>query len=327
MNNQKTVLVTGIGGVVGQGIVRNIRKADPTVKIIGTNISSFSAGSHLVDTFELVPYAYETTYISRMVEIISTHHVDLVLPSTDYETFYLAESEERLPCNLVTAKAETAQMYLDKYLSAEHHKKHHIPFAQSMLPSQYNNEFEEVVVKPRCGRGSRNIYFNPEQVSAFNDEEYVVQERLVGPEVTTAFYVDKEGGLHGFITLERELQHGATNECRVVTRYDDQIKKILLAMVQNASFRGSANVQSIVTKSGEIVPFEINCRISGTNSIRTHFGFEDVKYSLQEYLWNQAPEKPLIKKGVAVRILLDVIYPEQEEYKHITDKGTKHYVS
>jgi hypothetical protein len=44
-------------------------------------------------------------------------------------------------------------------------------------------------------------------------------------------------------------------------------------------------------------------------------------------LWNQAPEKTLIKRGVAVRILLDVIYPEQEEYKGLTDRDTKHYVS
>ena len=47
---KKTVLVTGIGGNVGQGIIRNIHSYDPSIRVVGTNVTSFSAGNHLCDT-------------------------------------------------------------------------------------------------------------------------------------------------------------------------------------------------------------------------------------------------------------------------------------
>ena len=231
-----------------------------------------------------------------------------------------------LPTTLVAASAETTGIYLDKYLSAEHHRRHDIPFGRTTLPSQYDGQFEEVVVKPRKGRGSRGIHFNPENIGDF-DDDYLVQERLIGCEVTTAFYVNKFNELHGLITLERSLHNGATNECKVVRAHDARLTEIIEQMIDHAHFQGAANLQSIVTENGEVVPFEINCRISGTNSIRSHFGFEDVKYTLQEHLWGQSPDVPQIRSGVAVRILLDVIYPDQEDYLNLTDKGSKHHVS
>ena len=74
--------------------------------------------------------------------------------------------------------------------------------------------------------------------------------------------------------------------------------------------RGSCNIQSIVTSVGRVVPFEVNGRISGTNSIRSQFGFKDVQYTAEEYLFNQEPEAVHLKNGSAVRVLMDVIYPD-----------------
>ena len=96
-------------------------------------------------------------------------------------------------------------------------------------------------------------------------------------------------------------------------------------IIKNFKIKGSCNIQSIVDKKGKITPFEGNCRISGTNSIRSQFGFEDVKYTIEEYLFNKKPKKPIIKKGAAVRILMDVIYPGIGLNK-IKNKSTKHYM-
>ena len=85
-------------------------------------------------------------------------------------------------------------------------------------------------------------------------------------------------------------------------------------MTAHGEIRGSANIQSIVTQEGLIVPFEVNCRISGTNSIRSNFGFKDVKYTVQEYLYNITPDTPYLKYGIASRILMDVIYPDVTRY-------------
>ena len=71
----KTVLVTGIGGNVGQGIIRNILDTNFPIKIIGTNISKLSAGNHWVDSFHIVPYGYAGNYIQQIKKIIEEEKI------------------------------------------------------------------------------------------------------------------------------------------------------------------------------------------------------------------------------------------------------------
>lgn len=323
--DQKKVLVTGIGGNVGQGIIRNIRSLQMPIKIVGCNVLAFTAGNHLCDRFYKVPFAYDEAYINSILAIVDAEKVDLIIPSTDYEVYYLAKFKNRFPCPIAVSDVETAEIYLDKYKSYVHHLKNNIPFASAFLPSEYNRQFSEIIVKPREGRGSRGLFINPENFSSFSDD-YMVQELFKGKEITTAFYVDRNNQLHGFINLERSLENGATSECRVDKSYDGKLEQILNKIILNSKIRGSANLQSIATGDGEIIPFEINCRISGTNSIRSNFGFEDVKYTIQEYLLDTVPSKPNIINGVAVRIMMDVIYPEQEKNTAILDNSVKHFL-
>lgn len=321
----KTVLVTGIGGNVGQGIIRNILKTGFPIRIIGCNINSFSAGNHLCDGFYEVPYAYDDSYISVISSIVEKERVDLVIPSTDYEVYYLSRDIGNVNCKVAVSDVDTANIYLDKYLSYLHHQQNAIPFADSRLPSTYDGDFDTYLVKPREGRGSRGIHINPPDVSSF-DDTYLVQRLYKGREITTAFYVSIDKQLHGFITLERKLENGATAECRVNRDHDAEVGIILEKMIAHSGIIGGANLQSIVTDNGEVVPFEINCRISGTNSIRSNFGFEDVRYTLEELLYGMPPSKPNIVNGVAVRIMMDVIYPEAVDSNNLTNKEAHHYL-
>ncbi|GAI05835.1 unnamed protein product, partial [marine sediment metagenome] len=90
-----------------------------------------------------------------------------------------------------------------------------------------------------------------------------------GKEITSAFYVTGKGVLLGHITMERELSGGYTHLCTVVPDYDEQVEALILKIMEPLELRCSYNIQSIVTGTGDIVPFEINGRVSGTNSIRS----------------------------------------------------------
>lgn len=302
-------MVTGIGGVVGQGILRNLLAMNMDVQIIGTNTQQISAGNHLCDYVYQVPFAYDEGYITTIHELAFRHKVELIIPSTDYEAYYLSLNRATLPSKVATSPPEITAFCLDKYLNFEVFAKLGLPFAPSILPSGYKGEFGKTIVKPREGRGSRNIMVDPSSPTDFGDD-YVVQEYLEGPELTTAFYVLQTGKLHGFITLERELEQGNTSRCEVVFNYDKAISEIIGQITAHFPFRGSCNIQSRVTKNG-IVPFEINCRISGTNSIRSQLGFNDVAYTVQELFLSQPPDLPRIRKGSAIRIIHDVIYPDK----------------
>lgn len=323
---KKIVLVTGIGGNVGQGILRNIKKTQFPIKIIGCNVTDFSAGNYLCDTFHKVPYAVDEDYISAINSIVENEKVDLIIPSTDYEVYYLSLYHNKLKANAVVSALETSKNYLDKYLTFLHHKKNNLPFAESYLPDDYEKgKFENYILKPREGRGSRGIHINPSDIKSF-DDSYIVQELVTGKEITTAFYVSKEKKLHGFITLERKLENGATNQCFVNRIYDEQLQNILEKMISCNHFIGSANLQSMVRNNGEIVPFEVNCRISGTNSIRSNFGFEDVKYTLEEHLYQISPSEPNITDGSAIRIMMDIIYPQNINISELKDNSSQHYI-
>lgn len=323
---KKNVLVTGIGGNVGQGIIRNIRKTGFDIRVVGTNIVDFSAGNHLCDSFYKVPYAYDSGFLETMKEIVNNEKIDLVIPSTDYEIYHLSAGQTELGCPVAASGAAVAEAYLDKYLTSQLHKKFGIPFAETFLPSEYDFRFGECIVKPRKGRGSRGLFFNPKQLSGFSDDEYLVQELCKGQEVTTAFYVNSSNELHGHITMTRSLENGTTSTCWVTRAFDGQFEHLLRNLVAHVPIKGSANIQSIITGDGRIVPFEVNCRISGTNSVRSNFGFEDVKYTLEEMLYGRPPSPVKISEGVAVRILMDVIYPGQTSPDGLKDNQIPFYI-
>ena len=320
---KKSIIVTGIGGVVGQGILRNITDCKPDADIVGVNVVKVSAGNYLCDRVYEVPFSYDPAYIPAMQEICKKENVALIIPSTDYESFYLAENKALFDCTVAASPSYITKMCLDKFSNFEGFSKYDIPFASSVLPSGYTGQFDACIVKPREGRGSRNIFVNPPDPTSF-DDTYVVQQYLEGPEITTTFYVRKDGTLHGLITFVRELEQGNTAKAEVVMDYDGQMQDMIRKILLHYHFRGSCNIQSRVTENG-IIPFEINCRISGTNSIRSQFGFKDVAYTVQEYFLNEVPEMPDVKPGTALRVILDIIYPGKK-LNEICNKNDSFYI-
>lgn len=323
---KKTVVVTGIGGNVGQGILRNLKASGLPLRIIGLNVTPFSPGNHLVDTFYTVPFAYDSSYIPSIISIVKNEKVDLIIPSTDYEVYYLALHAHEIACPLAASGPDAAGTYLDKYLTWERHEKLGIPFASSLLPSAYQGQFSRAIAKPRKGRGSRGIMIDQFDPTLLKDEEYMVQELVEGEEITSAVYRSYlTGSIAGLITMSRSLEHGTTTYTRVVRQYDQTMEKMAGAMCQIPDLRGSFNIQAIVAKDGTIIPFEINCRISGTNSIRSQFGFKDVEYTIRELLYNETISPPTIQDGVAQRILMDVIYPGVASESQLTGTATDQF--
>jgi carbamoyl-phosphate synthase large subunit len=319
----KTIIVTGIGGVVGQGIVRNARAMNRSLRIVGINISAVSAGNHLCDEVYQVPYAYDPNYVEAIVRICGIENPGVIIPSTDYESYYLALHQKEIPAVVAASPAEVTAFCLDKYLNGVEFKRMDIPFAESILPSEYEEQFEKYIVKPREGRGSRGIHIQPDNPKQF-DDTYVIQRLLEGPEITSTFYVRKDGTSLGSITMQRELESGNTARAEVTREFDQEVNALVEKVIASFPFRGSVNIQSKVTEQG-IIPFEINCRISGTNSIRSQFGFNDVAFTIEELLFNEKPQQPTVTTGVAMRVMVDVVYPGYT-MNDIKNMGDKFYI-
>lgn len=305
-----TVLVTGIGGNVGQGVARNVKRSFPEIRIIGCNTVLMTVGNHLVDECVQVPLGTDPNYLDRIKQIVRDHAVNLIIPSTDSEMYELSQVREDFPTLIASSGLLANEIYMDKWESYKFHQAHGIAFAESWLPSKFNFSPGEYIAKPRKGRGSRGLVFDTSKFPDLNDE-YLIQSKISGIEITTAVYVsfiDRQ--IKGIITFQRQLENGTTSRCEVIEEFNTELLKIANAIVSNTDIKGSFNIQSIVHENtGEIVPFEINCRISGTNSLRSLLGFEDVKYTVEELL-NNVMCKPFIvnSSGGAFRFLSDIVY-------------------
>ena len=169
------IIVTGIGGNVGQGILRNIKDAFPELFLIGLDTSDFTSANYLCDATYKVPFALDQNYTSSINEIlIKEQNVKLIIPSTDFEAVTLAINYKKINCKIIASEANILKIYLDKYITFLHHSKLGIPFAKSWLPSEYDFSQNEIIAKPRKGRGSRSIIINPQNPQNFNDE-YIIQ--------------------------------------------------------------------------------------------------------------------------------------------------------
>lgn len=311
------MLVTGIGGNVGQGVLRVLRSLPHQLRIVGTNTHLMSAGNHLCDRVHEVPIAWDEAYIPAMQKICAQDGVQLIIPATDFEAFHLSRAAEVLP-RLVSSPSATEELFLDKLLTAEAFDAAGIAFARSSTPRDFRGDFNHTVVKPRRGWGSRDVHFDPKDPSAFADD-FVVQELLSGIELTAAFYVTQAKDVHATIVLERALAHGTTVSARTAFEHQAVVRDLVDRMHENFDISGPCNVQAILEPGGRLVPFEVNCRFSGTTSIRHNFGFRDVEWALQEHLLGSEPSPPALTRGRAERMLVDVIYPEAGE----GDSGTR----
>jgi len=308
----KNILVTGIGGNVAQGILRNISNSDYDVNLVGCSVEDITPSAYLCSKTYTVPYAVDPGYLETIKSICANENICLIIPSTDYEVLELSKNRNQLPLVAVNC-FETASIFFDKYKTYLHFSKHDIPFAKAILPSEYKKEFSNCIAKPRSGRGSRGVELNPQDFKQYSDEDYLIQELHEGKEITTAFYVDLNGDFIGSVSLTRELVNGTTTFCTVNTDITEQIDTIIKRIILFTEIRGASNIQFILTKAGDIFPFEVNGRISGTNSIRSNFGFNDVVWTIEEYLYNKKISKDIvITKGSATRMLLDVIFHDAE---------------
>jgi carbamoyl-phosphate synthase large subunit len=313
--DRKNILVTGIGGNVAQGVLRIINSLEHDIIVFGIDISDFTSGNHLCHKTFKVPYANKSSFIPTIVKLIEEYKIDLIIPTTDLEGLFLSKYKLEIPCNILISQHSLVKNCYDKYLTYKIFKKNKIDFVDTYLTSEYEIEkFENIILKPRSGRGSRGIHINPNDLSIFNDD-YIVQELKIGKEITTSAYIDKKGNLISYISLERELENGTTVQTRFFDENQESLLEIIKKIMTLGKIKGSFNVQSIY--DGEKYhPFEVNLRISGTNSIRHCYGFKDVEWGIKEYLYDELIDKTIIKinkKIVARRILMDVIYYENNE--------------
>jgi len=286
------VLVSAIGGDVGQAIVKSLRLSKRKIVCHGCDIEDNGIGKLYVDSFQVVPSAIDKSYINEIDGLCSDFCIDAFIPASEQEISFLSEygNIQQLPGGIpiICQNASIIRTYGDKLhsMQALDEKINVALYADGKDVKAVSNLIQKtgypVVVKERISRGSKSVHivYNPEELKTtlIQSDLPLVQEYIdddFGEYSIGIFSDDKQ--IHA-IAFRRSL--GLTGASWYAESCDDpDVLEYGKNIARIVSPHGSINIQ--VRKSSKGVKLlEVNPRFSSLTAARAICGFNDVEWSL-----------------------------------------------
>jgi len=324
-----TVIVTGIGAIIGQGIARSLRNVDENVKVIGVDLKPNNLKDLFCDVFCRKPQCRQESqeYTKFWRNLIIKEKVDLVIPGIDIDLEYFHDHRsdfkdiKRVFC---LNQPELVDISRDKWLLGQKLRRNGLPFIPGMISGDWEECISELgppplLMKPRHGNASRGIV-------KINDKDDFIYwrkkagnnfmiQKIVGKaeeEYTVGVFGYGDGTAGEPIILHRTLSPSGSTQNAVVIN-DTEIAN--MAKILNNIFNplGPTNYQF---RRDEDVLFllEINPRISSSTSIRASFGYNEAAMCLDFFLKKQRPVSPVIRYGRASRYTEDFIVYDSNNF-------------
>ncbi len=331
--NRLHTLVTGVGGVTGQGILQCLLRLKPKPFIVGTDISPRATGLFWTDAGFVLPPCYKLTrYLATIRNLCDRFDIDVVFPGSDREARVLTNQAwfDRRRILVATARKDVWNITGDKLmisklaLSLGIASPATLPYSKKAV-ELISSEFGfPIVVKPRKSSGSRGIIYvdgnsrTPDQTL----KGYVAQPYLPndGNEYTVGTYIrhNNVGSAPvALVAMRRWLSNGNTATAEIVTPalFEEAIGKIS----HRLSLSGYCNFQFIVYK-GQPNLIDINARFSSSVSIGLHIGCNFVDYYLRDNFGrNPVPSFRSSEGKTVVRYFADCLLDSKklEEVKQV----------
>lgn len=318
---QVRVLVTGVGAIIGYGIVESIRMSKRTIFIVGQDINEENYGKYKCDEFIQCPFANDPGYVDFLKDVIGRYNIDLVIPGIEQDLQFFNLNRELFDVKIVLNRKELIELSLDKW---EMHNFLETSKCSSLIPTYVNLNFQEAVescglpfiVKPKRSYASKGFYIihNREKYdSIINeiDQSTIFQPHIgsIDEEYTVSLFGTGNGFFADKIIMRRYLSSAGASEKVFTVPKDDAIEKALEELVKILEPVGPTNFQ--FRKEGQnVFLLEVNPRISSSCSLRTKFGYNDPIMSIDFFLMNKNPLQTQKKSGKAIRFISDFVLYE-----------------
>lgn len=320
------ILVTGVGAIIGYGIINSLRSTNRNLNIIGIDIYKDAVGQYFCNHFIQAQRADSSVYIDYIITLIKQYKIDLVFLGTEQELYKVTDSRDQLKeyINIfVINDTKIIDLSKDKYKTYLFLLENGIDGIPSCIEGSYNSLVTELgspfLLKLRRSYASKGmIMINDETDYNYwkikSGQNFMVQ-KIVGDDdheyTSSVFGLSNNKSLSPF-TLRRKLSgEGATAKATVVdipeiNEYIEHISSILHPI-------GPTNFQFRLHDSKYLL-LEVNPRISSATSIRTAFGYNETELCIQYYLERRDIEQPKTKFGSAQRYISDIINYENSTY-------------
>jgi carbamoyl-phosphate synthase large subunit len=311
------IAVTGVGGGVGQSILKALTITSLPVELYPVDIQPLSAGLYRGVEGSVLPAPEIPGALTRWAEWITAKKIAALFPGSDHDLISFAQIRDSWNstgvCQVLVSDLDLVHACRDKAETCRRLRAAGLPAPESAWDLSLQDALAwakdrgfPVVVKPRDGFASRHLHIVP------NEEEFrffyprvpnpIVQEYLsmngTAEEYTCAVFVDRDGVPIGTFMARRDLLGGTTYRAEV--GFWPDINELLLAIGKALKPRGPMNVQLRRTARGP-VPFELNIRCSGTAAIRAHFGYNEPEMMLRNYVLREDLAAPQPRHGYVFR--------------------------
>jgi len=319
-----TVLVLGVGGDVGQGILKALSLGSLRCRVVAACVTPYAVGLQRCDRPYVSPLAADARFLEWLLDVCEREQVRAVLSGVEPVLDVLAASAEHIReatgAVCVVSPTRVLDIGQDKLATSRwlaDHALAHPRFAHAAdrpgVASLAATCGYPLLAKPRRGRGGRGIqkiHNEAELAPILGDEGMLLQEWCSDEdgEYTVGCFCDSAGALRGSIAMRRVLRYGTTIRADVgeFAPAQELSEQIVAALAPH----GPANVQMRMG-AGRILPVEINLRFSGTTPARARFGFNEVEAAVRHFGLGEAPaDLRRTGTGTVLRYFNEVYLPD-----------------
>lgn len=313
------ILVTGVGAIIGYGIIEGLKNSGYELEIIGIDIYEDAIGKEWCDEFVVGVKAYDKNFIPFLKRLLVEKEIDLVIPGIEQDIEVISNNiNEFKELNTIFAlnNLELIKVATDKWLTHIELVNHNVNAIRTFIEGEYDDVKQTLsspfLLKPRRSYASKGIFLieNRADYIYWQDklqDNFMVQE-IVGDtnsEYTVGVFGLGKGQYSSLIMMQRTLgSDGATSKARVIE--NEKLEESIINLVGIFQPIGPTNFQ-FREHNGEFLLLEINPRISSSTSIRTKCGYNEAKMCIEYYLEKKAPTVPKVKKGYARRYIKDLM--------------------
>jgi len=320
------VLVTGVGGGIGEQVIKCLKLSSLNYFIVGSDTNTINAGFSEVDRAYVVPRASDTTYIDTLIDICRKNKIQALFPGSEPELFAISNNRElfaSLGVLVFINPRHVIDICLDKNMTMDWFAKNNINYPKSyrITPAFDLSSITDfpVVVKPsKNGGGSVNVFIARDigELSLFAGyllkiyNEFIAQEYIGScyEEYTVGVLFDLDGNYLNSIAVKKDILANISNRIKIpnTTEKTDlgdflaisngisqgQIGKFpnitepCIKIAKKLGCRCSINIQCRY-HNGKIFVFEINPRISGTSPLRAMVGFNEPEILIRKHILNE----------------------------------------
>ena len=322
-----TVLVTGVGAIIGYGILRSMRQASRPLRLIGADIFPDAVGQAWVDEFVQAPLTADAGYLAWLEKTIIDNGVNLVMPGIEQDVHFFAGNRgffRRLGIAVVLNSEPLLTLTADKWLMHEELKR---IGSTTRIPSFLSGDFASLardlgtpfLLKPRRSYASKGLVkVRTEAEFAGHSAKLGTQlmaQPLIGSddeEYTIAVFGDGSGQAKASIALRRRLApDGSTAKAWVAS--PPGLEGAVAALCAHFKPIGPTNLQFRKDGAGWKL-LEINPRISSTTSIRTAFGYNESEMCVDYFVDGKTITQPVLRHGFAARYIEDRVVYDRDNF-------------